>query len=106
MATALGVDSCTQAADGLDGARWYDPTVGRWLSEDPSGLTVDADPYRYVGNDPTNGTDPSGLVDAEGMLATGGYVRPPFSTGWVTIGSGFDGKYEITYLENLHTLAE
>ena len=41
--------------------RWFDPTVGRWLSEDPSGLGPDADPYRYCGNEPTNGADPSGL---------------------------------------------
>jgi len=47
---------------GLECARWMDPTIGRWLSEDPSGLTVDADPYRYVRNDPTNLIDPSGLV--------------------------------------------
>lgn len=39
----------------------YDPSVGRWLSEDPSGLKPDVNPYRYVGNSPTNYTDPSGL---------------------------------------------
>lgn len=40
----------------------YDPTLGRWLSEDPVGFTA-ADPnlYRYVGNNPTNATDPTGL---------------------------------------------
>jgi hypothetical protein len=41
-------------------ARWYDPTVGRGLSEDP----INGDPsnqYRYVGNSPTNYLDPSGL---------------------------------------------
>ena len=40
----------------------YDPTTGRWLTEDPSGLGPDSNPYRYVGNDPTNATDPSGLA--------------------------------------------
>lgn len=40
----------------------YDPTIGRWLSEDPIGLAVDANPNRYVGNSPTNWVDPSGLV--------------------------------------------
>src|SRR5207253_2633309 len=41
----------------------YDPTIGRWISEDPIGFTgADANLYRYVGNSPTNRTDPSGLV--------------------------------------------
>jgi RHS repeat-associated protein len=44
--------------------RWYDPSVGRWLSEDPSGLAGgDDNLYRYCGNGPTDGTDPSGLAD-------------------------------------------
>ena len=42
--------------------RWYDPRTGRFLSEDPIGLAAgDANLYRYVGNSPTNGTDPTGL---------------------------------------------
>ncbi len=40
----------------------YDPTVGRWLSQDPIGFQAgDPNLYRYVGNSPTNFTDPSGL---------------------------------------------
>jgi hypothetical protein len=54
----------------------YDPSIGRWLSEDPTGFqAADADLYRYVNNDPTNATDPTGLVAA--------YSRPyrrPFGT--------------------------
>jgi RHS repeat-associated protein len=42
-------------------ARWYDPATGRWLSEDPLGLGPDRNPYRYVRNQPTTLTDPSGL---------------------------------------------
>jgi RHS repeat-associated protein len=44
-------------------ARWYDPAMGRFISEDPSGFDAD-DPnlYRYVGNDPINHADPTGLV--------------------------------------------
>jgi RHS repeat-associated protein len=46
----------------LHGARWYDPEIGRWLSEDPSGFDGgDANLYRYVGNSPTNFVDPTGL---------------------------------------------
>src|SRR3974377_117430 len=46
-------------------ARWYDPTVGRWLSQDPLGLGPDANPYRYVGNNPLMHTDPSGLKEQD-----------------------------------------
>ncbi|QGJ68575.1 Hypothetical protein PBC10988_2360 [Planctomycetales bacterium 10988] len=43
-------------------ARYYDPAVGRFLSEDPIGLTAgDVNIYRYVGNTVTILTDPSGL---------------------------------------------
>jgi RHS repeat-associated protein len=43
-------------------ARYYDPKIGRWTSEDPKGFDAgDANWYRYVHNGPTNGTDPSGL---------------------------------------------
>jgi len=43
-------------------ARWYDPPVGKWLSEDPSGFAGgDYNLTRYVSNGPVNATDPSGL---------------------------------------------
>lgn len=42
-------------------ARYYDPVLGRFLGEDPLSFGAgDANLYRYVGNDPTGGTDPSG----------------------------------------------
>jgi hypothetical protein len=42
----------------------YDPTVGRFISQDPIGFAGgDANTYRYVGNGPTDATDPSGLAD-------------------------------------------
>jgi RHS repeat-associated protein len=42
-------------------ARWYDNSVGRWLSEDPIGFAAgDHNLYRYVGNFSTGATDPRG----------------------------------------------
>ena len=32
--------------------RWYDPTIGRWLTEDVVGFAADTNLYRYVGNSP------------------------------------------------------
>src|SRR6266849_5001824 len=48
-----------------------DPTTGRWTTEDPMGFDAgDPDLYRYVGNDPTNTTDPSGLEPPPGPEET------------------------------------
>ncbi len=44
-------------------ARWYDPTTGRWQSQDPLGFDAgDSNLFRYVENAPTKNTDPSGLL--------------------------------------------
>jgi RHS repeat-associated protein len=42
-------------------ARYYDPTVGRFASEDPLGLRIGVNRFQYVANDPLNFADPSGL---------------------------------------------
>jgi RHS repeat-associated protein len=45
------------------GARDYDPGVGRWTAKDPIGFEGgDSDLYAYVGNNPANRTDPTGLT--------------------------------------------
>jgi RHS repeat-associated protein len=42
--------------------RWYDPAAKRFVSEDPIGFRGgDSNLQRYVGNAPTNHTDPRGL---------------------------------------------
>jgi RHS repeat-associated protein len=43
-------------------ARYYDPKVGRFLSEDPLGFKAGRNFYRYTSNNPLRFTDPSGLV--------------------------------------------
>jgi RHS repeat-associated protein/uncharacterized repeat protein (TIGR01451 family) len=42
-------------------ARYYDPELGRFLSEDP---VPSINPYPYVGNEPCNAVDPTGAVAA------------------------------------------
>jgi RHS repeat-associated protein len=41
-------------------ARWYDPKVGRFISEDPAGFVGGLNFYGYVTNNPLNFTDPTG----------------------------------------------
>jgi RHS repeat-associated protein len=50
-------------------ARYYDAAIGRWTSQDPLSFDAgDANLYRYVGNSPTNATDPFGLATRFGPL--------------------------------------
>jgi len=63
------------AATGLYqmGARFYDPTTGRWTTQDPLGLQAgDSNLYRYVNNNPLDAVDPSGLQTPLGIPGTPG----------------------------------
>jgi RHS repeat-associated protein len=60
-------------------ARWYDPQLGRFLSEDPIGLAGGINPFAYAGNDPVNRSDPSGLspeCDVDNWYVCLGWVSP------------------------------
>lgn len=49
--------------------RYYDPEVGRWISQDPIGFDArDANLYRYVGNNATNKTYPSGPEEINSVI--------------------------------------
>jgi len=41
-------------------ARWYDPELGRFISEDPLGISEGTNFYSFAGGDALNGSDPSG----------------------------------------------
>ena len=65
-----------------DHARWYDPKTGRFISQDPTSFAAgDVNLYRYVGNGPTNATDPTGLRLTP--LTNGAGVDAPLNmSGW------------------------
>ena len=46
-------------------ARIYSPTLGRFLQTDPIGYGDGLNWYNYVGIDPVNATDPSGLKNCK-----------------------------------------
>jgi RHS repeat-associated protein len=59
-------------------ARYYDPKIGRFISDDPIGLAGgDVNLYAYVGNRPLNLSDPFGLYGFDSFL----YDSAQFSAG-------------------------
>jgi RHS repeat-associated protein len=57
-------------------ARWYDPTLGRFISEDPIGFAGGKNWYQYAHNNPVAHSDPSGMRDDPGDGYWPGYKAP------------------------------
>ena len=53
-------------------ARVYSPTLGRFLQPDPAGYIDGLNLYAYVGGDPVNNTDPSGMWGVPGTSCIAG----------------------------------
>jgi RHS repeat-associated protein len=61
-------------------ARYYDPTIGRFISEDPLGFVEGVNFYAYVNNNPINLNDPTGKNAFIGC-ALGGCNEQPKNIG-------------------------
>ncbi|OUC16585.1 MAG: hypothetical protein B0A82_00860, partial [Alkalinema sp. CACIAM 70d] len=49
-------------------ARYYSPRLGQFLSTDPIGTKDDPNLYMYVGLDPANATDPTGMQERQAYV--------------------------------------
>ncbi len=84
------------------GYRFYDPTLQRWLNQDPLGEGGGINLYGFVGNSPLNAVDPLGLQIGAGY---GTMPLPHFPENneppptWVTLmpiaGSGAQASYDF-----------
>ena len=61
--------------------RFYYPALGRFLQSDPIGFGAgDMNLFRYVGDDPVDGSDPTGLYSPLTMFGGGEWIKD--SNGW------------------------
>ena len=105
----------------LLGARYYDPLIGRFITQDPKrdGLNW----YKYAGNNPVNDLDPNGTMSAKRFLDMwnayiGGKQKAPyhlpiteldvskiplnqFKTLYKDIKAGIPGSYNIDEYRNV-----
>ncbi len=63
-------------------ARFYDPQLGRFISEDPIGFAGGMNWYEYVGSNPVRRIDPTGLDDADRIWEERVNPKPPPPNPW------------------------
>ena len=68
------------------GARDYDAGIGRWTAKDPIGFSGGINLYGYVGNDPVNFIDPTGLycLSSAAEAAIQGFFQGLVEFGYAT----------------------
>lgn len=72
------------------GARFYDPSLGRWMTPDPAGFIDGPNRFAYVNNNPVNGIDPHGL------FSLSGFWNSVTSLFWQGANAFMDAIYTIT----------
>ena len=90
-------------------ARYYDPSIGRFISEDPIRFKGSVNFYLYTGNNPIGRVDPFGLTWFYSQ-STGVLLHVDDSTGEFNYpGSGYSGNgtgLDNPNMENVHAPAQ
>jgi RHS repeat-associated protein len=69
-------------------ARWYSPSEGRFISEDPIGLHGGANLFTYVSNNPLIRSDPSGLCQQTATAPCNVQIQGDRATATVAVALG------------------
>ncbi len=91
------------------GQRYYDPNLGRWLTQDPAGSVDSSNLYQYVFNNPYRYIDPNGesVIDfivglgemvGGGVLLVTGCALEIVTFGGFTFGVGFTSSAGIALM--------
>jgi RHS repeat-associated protein len=84
------------------GKRFYDPTLGRWISTDPAGLIDGTNLYAYLQNDPLRNFDPTGEFAIPLLSwAIGGAAFCPVTLGVIAaVGVGYAACWSVQQMIN------
>lgn len=74
--------------------RFYDPTLGRWLTPDPLSFTDGPNLYAYVHNNPLIYVDPYGLLSFEINEFCEGFTRHLIDEAAYNLSTHFLGEYQ------------
>ena len=108
----LFIDHCSLVIERSARNRNYDPSLGRWINQDPVGYINGANTYQFVMGNPVNAVDPWGL-DAAVLISPGeaagaghaaiiigndqtgwDYYSKNGRTGWLSLWGGNEGRHE------------
>jgi RHS repeat-associated protein len=73
-------------------ARWYDSNLGRFLSEDPIGLSGGINQFGYVSGNPQNSSDPSGLYPDTLFEEINRFSQSPEAVEFATLAASPEGR--------------
>ena len=99
----LPIDQCSLVIERNARNRNYDPTLGRWINQDPAGYINGANTYQFVESNPVNAVDPWGLqmhhIIPQGLYDLDNDTRIPFSQAAVRVfkEATLDAPYHVNF---------